>query len=111
MNNCREEIEPSDEVIAQLGFTNDQVAEKKFYRGKGCDHCNNSGYRGRVGLFELMILNDDLREMIMQNASTDDMREQARKYGMVTLRDAGLKNMFEGITTPEEVIRETIVDG
>ena len=110
-NNCREEIEPSDEVIAQLGFTNDQVAEKKFYRGKGCDHCNNSGYRGRVGLFELMILNDDLREMIMQNASTDDMREQARKYGMVTLRDAGLKNMFEGITTPEEVIRETIVDG
>ena len=110
-NNCREEIEPSDDILAQLGYTAAEVADKHFFRGKGCDHCNNSGYRGRVGLFELMILNDHLREMIMQNASTDDMREQAREYGMVTLRDAGLYNMFEGITTPEEVIRETIVDG
>ena len=58
-----------------------------------------------------MILNDHLREMIMQNASTDEMREQAREYGMVTLRDAGLNTLWEGITTAEEVIRETIVDG
>ena len=92
-NNCREEVEPSDEILAQLGFTSEQVAEKSFYKGKGCDQCNNSGYRGRVGLFELMILNDHLREMIMQNASTDEMREQAREYGMVTLRDAGLNTL------------------
>ena len=92
-------------------FDRFQIHEKTFYKGKGCDHCNNSGYRGRVGLFELMILNDHLREMIMQNASTDEMRAQAREYGMVTLRDAGLSKLWEGITTAEEVIRETIVDG
>ena len=110
-NNCREETKPSDEIIAQLGFTADEVAGRAIYKGKGCDHCNNSGYRGRVGLFELMILNDHLREMIMQNASTDAMRDQARDYGMETLRDAGLRTMWDGITTAEEVIRETIVDG
>jgi len=110
-NNCREETEVSDEILAQLGFTAEEVAGKSIYKGKGCDKCNNSGYRGRVGLFELMILNDHLREMIMQNASTDAMREQARDYGMETLRDAGLRTMWDGITTAEEVIRETIVDG
>jgi len=110
-NNCREETEPSEEILAQLGFTADEVAGRAIYKGKGCDHCNNSGYRGRVGLFELMILNDHLREMIMQNASTDAMRDQARDYGMETLRDAGLRTMWDGITTAEEVIRETIVDG
>ena len=110
-NNCREETEPSEEILAQLGFTAKEVAGRSIYKGKGCDHCNNSGYRGRVGLFELMILNDHLREMIMQNASTDAMRDQARDYGMETLRDAGLRTMWNGITTAEEVIRETIVDG
>ena len=109
-NHCREEVEPSSEILAQLGFTSEEITGKTLYRGKGCDHCNNSGYRGRVGLFELMILNDHLREMIMQNASTDDMRNQAREYGMVTLRDAGLHSLWEGITTAEEIIRETTVD-
>ena len=63
-----------------------------------------------MGLFELMMVNDDLRDMIMRNASRDELREAARSYGMVSLRDAGMKAAFEGLTTAEEVIRETILE-
>ena len=86
------------------------MGDKKFFRGAGCDICNNTGYKGRVGLFELMIMNDELREMIMNNSNTDEIRETARGYGMVTLRDAGMSFVHEGTTTAEEVVRETIVD-
>ena len=82
----------------------------KFYRGMGCDVCNNTGYKGRVGLFELMIITDKLRDMIMTNASVDSMRDEARVNGMVTLRDAGMQFINQGVTTAEEVLRETIID-
>jgi type IV pilus assembly protein PilB len=72
--------------------------------------CNSTGYKGRVGLFELMVMNDDLRDMIMHNASRDDLREAARSFGMVSLRDAGMRAAFEGLTTIDEVIRETILE-
>ncbi|MBE74004.1 MAG: pilus assembly protein PilB [Rhodopirellula sp.] len=107
---CREEIEPTEDMLAQLGLKRDTLGDKKFYRGHGCDHCNNVGYKGRVGLFELMIMNDDIRSMIMANKSTDLIRETARKNGMVTLRDAGESFIWDGTTTAEEIIRETIVD-
>jgi len=108
---CREEIEPSDELLFDLQLQRENLAEnQKFYRGRGCEICNNTGYKGRVGLFELMIMNDDIRDLIMSNASVDVLRDAARSYGMVTLRDAGVGYMFDGTTTPEEVIRETIVD-
>jgi type IV pilus assembly protein PilB len=94
-----------------LELSAEQLRGKKFYRGSGCENCNNTGYKGRVGLFELMIMNNEIREMIMQNASTDEIRSVAQKGGMLTLRDAGMKVAFEGITTPEEVVRETIVEG
>ena len=86
------------------------IAGRQFYKGKGCDACNNTGYKGRVGLFELMLMNNDLREMIMQNKTTDELREAARRYGMVSLRDAGMNAIFEGTTTADEVIRETIME-
>jgi len=108
---CREEIRPSTEMLAELQLTQADVADKKFYRGKGCEVCNNTGYKGRVGLFELMIMNEDLREMVIRNASTDDLRDKARSYGMITLRDAGMTNVYAGTTTIEEVVRETIVEG
>jgi type IV pilus assembly protein PilB len=108
--NCREETVPSAEMLADLRMTREDVAGKKFYRGAGCDTCNNTGYRGRVGLFELMILNDDLRDMIVRNAATDELREAARRNGMVTLRDAGMDAVYAGITSVEEVVRETIVE-
>ncbi|HEY1602451.1 MAG TPA: ATPase, T2SS/T4P/T4SS family [Pirellulales bacterium] len=110
-SNCREEVRPAGEMLAELQLTPTDVADKKFFRGKGCDTCNNTGYKGRVGLFELMIMNEDLREMVIRNASTDDIRDKARSYGMVTLRDAGMQAVYGGTTTIEEVVRETIVEG
>jgi type IV pilus assembly protein PilB len=108
---CREETTVSPEVLLDMQLTPDKVVGKKFYRGRGCEACNNSGYRGRRGLFELMIMNDDLREMIMRSASTDELRTAAQSYGMVTLRDAGLNAIFAGDTTVDEVLRETIIEG
>jgi type IV pilus assembly protein PilB len=108
---CREEYVPSKEILDDLELKPEQLKGKKFYRGSGCENCNNTGYKGRVGLFELMIMNNELRELIMQNCSTDELRLAAQKRGMLTLRDAGMKVAFEGITTPEEVVRETIIEG
>lgn len=107
---CREPIEASDRILAQLNMTREDLGDRKFYRGKGCDTCNNTGYKGRVGLFELMIMNDDLREMVVAGASTDELREKAITFGMVTLRTAGMQFAYEGLTTVDEVVRETILD-
>jgi type IV pilus assembly protein PilB len=108
---CREETTVSAEIMADLQLTPRDIAGKKFYRGRGCEACNNSGYRGRRGLFELMVLNDELRDMIMRNASTDDLRDVARGYGMVSLREAGMAGVYAGETTVDEVLRETIIEG
>lgn len=107
---CREETEPDMEVLMELGVSEEVRAQHKFYRGKGCDACNNTGYRGRIGLFELMVMNDDLRDMIMQNATTDDLRAKAQTFGMITLRDYGKQFVFDGFTTADEVVRETVHD-
>jgi type IV pilus assembly protein PilB len=107
---CRDAAEITEDILLDLGLKKDQVKGRKIYRGKGCDLCNNTGYKGRVGLFELMITNDELRDMMMSNASIDALRDAARGHGMVSLRDAGINFMFEGTTTAEEVIRETIME-
>jgi type IV pilus assembly protein PilB len=107
---CREETEPDMEVLMELGVSEEVRAQHKFYRGKGCDACNNTGYKGRIGLFELMVMNDDLRDMIMQNATTDDLRAKAQTFGMITLRDYGKQFVFDGFTTADEVVRETVHD-
>jgi type IV pilus assembly protein PilB len=109
-SNCREEVVPGADVLADLELTTDQTIGKKFYRGRGCEKCNRSGYKGRLGLFELLIMNDELRDLVMRNASTEDLREVARRNGMVTLRDSGMEGIFGGLTTAEEVIRETILE-
>jgi type IV pilus assembly protein PilB len=107
---CKGEMLPSGEELSQLDLTASDVADKTFYQGKGCDDCNHTGYRGRVGLFELMRMNDTLRDLIMRNASTDELRDNARSYGLVSLREAGLTKIYEGLTTIEEVVRETILE-
>jgi type IV pilus assembly protein PilB len=107
---CREEYTPPREVLEDLELTSEQVRGKRFYRGAGCEVCNNTGYKGRVGLFELMIMNDALRDMIMANAQTDEVRTAAIKHGMVSLRQAGIQRCFDGVTTPDEVVRETILE-
>ena len=108
--NCIEEIQPDAYILADLEISTEEALSKKFYSGKGCEKCNNTGYKGRLGLFELMIVNDEMRDLIMRNASTEVLREAARKAGMVTLREAGMDGIFAGDTTAEEVIRETILE-
>lgn len=107
---CSTRIEPSEDLLMELKLTAEDIAGKKFFKGAGCDFCNNAGYKGRVGVFEFMEMSDHIRELIMQGASTDQLREAASERGMVTLRDSGLELMYEGTTTLEEVVRETVVD-
>ncbi len=108
---CREPIEATDTMLMQVGMKREDLNGKQFFRGKGCDACNNTGYKGRVGLFELMMMNDVLREMVVNGSSTDELRDKAKTFGMRTLRESGMNFAFEGMTTLDEVIRETIVDG
>jgi type IV pilus assembly protein PilB len=107
---CREEYTPVREILEDLELTSDMVRGKRFYRGAGCELCNNTGYKGRVGLFELMIITDEIRDAIMGNAQSDELRDLACKQGMVSLRAAGIKACFDGTTTPDEVVRETILE-
>jgi type IV pilus assembly protein PilB len=107
---CREEYTPPREVLEDLELTSEQIRGKRFYRGAGCEVCNQTGYKGRVGLFELMIMNNTLRDMIMANAPTDELRTAAIKHGMVSLRASGIQRCFDGVTTPDEVVRETVLE-
>jgi type IV pilus assembly protein PilB len=109
-SNCREETQVNREVLVDLGLNPDDMADKTFYRGRGCDKCNNTGYKGRIGLFELMILNDDLRDMIMSNCTTDELRDKAESFGMIPLRKYGINYVFQGFTSADEVLRETIAE-
>lgn len=107
---CREQTMPSTETLAQLHLTPEEVIDKKFYRGRGCATCNNTGYKGRSGLFEWMPINDQIRDRINRGASTEKIRDIAMQTGMIPLRESGLEKVFTGVTTIEEVIRETTAD-
>jgi type IV pilus assembly protein PilB len=107
---CRTEFEPSDDLLMELQLPIDVARQYKFYYGKGCQRCNNSGYKGRTGLYEVMDMNDDLRDLISSDASIDDMRALARSQGMTTLRESGLRLIFDGETTIDEVVRETVME-
>ena len=107
---CRTAYDPSEQELMELDLTPEDVAGRQLYRGERCDYCNNSGYKGRTGLFEVMVLDDPMRELIMQSASTQILRGEARKRGMRTLREAGLLAIYDGYTTIDEVVRETMMD-
>jgi type IV pilus assembly protein PilB len=108
--NCRTWYEPTRDQVMELNLTPDEARGKKMAFGEGCDRCNSLGFKGRTGLYELMLINDDLRDMIGRGASTDQLREYAKTRGMRTLREDGLRKLFDGWTTLEEVVRETVVD-
>ncbi len=107
---CRTEFEPSAEMLMELGLRPEEVKGKKFFYGRGCDRCNNTGHKGRTGLYELVIINDDIRDMISNGASTDELRAACLRHGMVGLRESGLRAIYNGVTTIEEVVRETVLD-
>jgi type IV pilus assembly protein PilB len=107
---CRAEFVPTEEVLRDLDLTPEEVRGRTFFFGKGCDQCNNTGYRGRTGIFEIMYLDDLLRALILHESSTNVIREEAKKRGMRTLRDAGLIAIYDGVTTIEEVVRATVTE-
>ncbi len=108
--NCKEEYTPSEQQLMELGLTPEDVAGRTFFYGKGCDYCNHTGYKGRRGIFEVMILDDELRELIMKHASSNVLRQAAKKRGMRSLRESGLLALYDGVTTIEEVVRETLAE-
>jgi len=107
---CKEPYTPKEEELMELNLTPDDVRGRQFMRGRGCDNCHKSGYKGRAAIFEIMTLDDEMRELIMKNASTAILRNHARKRGMRTLRECGILAIYEGITTIDEVVRETVMD-
>ncbi|MHC4497643.1 MAG: type II secretion system ATPase GspE [Planctomycetota bacterium] len=105
---CKTPFEPTESQLTDLSLTPEQIKGKKFYYGRGCDRCNNTGYRGRTAIFEIMVFNDEIRDLIMNQASTNVLRAAAQKAGMKLLRDNGLATIYDGITTIDEVVKETI---
>ncbi|MBL9031870.1 MAG: Flp pilus assembly complex ATPase component TadA [Phycisphaerae bacterium] len=107
---CKEEYSPKEEELMELALRPEDVRGRRFFRGRGCENCNKSGYRGRMAIFEIMVLDDDMRDLIMKEASTSVLRKHARSRGMRSLREAGLLGIYEGQTTIDEVVRETITE-
>lgn len=105
---CKEEYRPSEEALMEINLRPEDVEDKTFYYGRRCDHCNKTGYRGRNAVFEIMKIDGKLRELIMNSKSTEVLRNEAQAAGMRTLREAGILKVFDGITTIEEVVRETL---
>jgi len=105
---CKEEYTPTEEQLMELSLHTEDVQGRNFFRGAGCEYCRGTGYSGRVGLFEIMLLDDDMREMITQRKSTNLLRSASRKRGMRTLRESGLLAIYDGLTTIEEVVSQTI---
>lgn len=104
---CKTAYEPDEGVLSRLGLTPYDIGDKTFYFGKGCADCNNTGYRGRKGLYELLKVSDPIRSLINDKAPNVVLRQKAMELGMSTLRDDGLRCIFEGITTIEEVLKYT----
>jgi type IV pilus assembly protein PilB len=104
---CRATHQPSETLLAQLGLSPGDIGERNFHYGKGCNTCNQTGYKGRKGIYELLTITDPLREMINERAPTLSLKEKAIELGMVTLRQDGLRSIFAGDTTIEEVLKYT----
>ncbi|MFN2386681.1 MAG: type IV-A pilus assembly ATPase PilB [Thermoanaerobaculia bacterium] len=106
---CTEDVETPPQMLIQVGFAPDEVKSLKLKRGRGCERCNSGGYKGRVGLYEVLQFSDEVRDMILSGASSIELRRKAIEEGMVSLRMAGLQKIREGVTTLEEVLRETVL--
>ena len=107
---CKTQFEPSEAQLAELQLTPDDVKGKRFFYGRGCKRCNGTGYRGRTGIFEIMVFNDAIRDLVMNQASTNVLRAAGQKAGMRLLRENGLAAIYNGITTIDEIAKETMME-
>jgi type IV pilus assembly protein PilB len=105
---CKESYKPTEESLMEVNLTPDDVEGKQFFFGRRCDHCNKTGYRGRNAIYEIMKVDTKMRELIMQSKSTEVLRSEAQASGMRTLRESGILKIFDGLTTIEEVVKETL---
>src|SRR5919205_2534580 len=105
---CKQEHQTLQEALIEVGFSAEEAKTLKTYKGKGCSTCNNTGYKGRIGLYEVMEITDEIRELILIGASALELRKKAVHDGMITLRESGLHKIRAGVTTIEEVVRETV---
>ncbi len=106
---CAEEVETPPQMLIQVGFAPDEVKNLEIKRGRGCERCGNSGYKGRVGLYEVLQFSDEIREMVLSGSTSIELKRKAIEEGMVSLRSSGLHKIRGGVTTLEEVIRETVL--
>jgi type IV pilus assembly protein PilB len=104
---CRTPYEPTEAVLSQLGLSPHEIGDKSFYYGQGCQVCNSTGYKGRKGIYELLDMSEPIRELINQRAPGVVMKQKAIELGMTTLREDGLRSIFDGDTTIEEVLKYT----
>ncbi|MBS3906448.1 MAG: Flp pilus assembly complex ATPase component TadA, partial [Syntrophaceae bacterium] len=107
---CREPIKVHPQLLIDLGVSPDEVKAFPVYKGKGCSICNNTGYKGRVGLYEVMAIKEEIKELILSRASTSEVKKEAMRLGMKTLRQSGIVKIRDGLTTIEEVLRSTMDD-
>jgi type IV pilus assembly protein PilB len=105
---CKREYTPTVKELSEIGLKKSDLKKTKFYKGSGCEKCNNTGYKGRTGIFEILVMSDKLRFLVTKRVQTASLREAARKQGMKTLREDGILRVLDGITTIEEVARETL---
>jgi len=107
---CAQPYQPTQAELKALKIDPEQAREAKFQRGKGCPECNNTGYKGRMGIFEIFVVDDEIRQLINQKVSATVLRARAREMGMRTLREDGARKVLAGLTTPQEVLRVTVMD-
>src|SRR5436190_13564503 len=106
---CKEPVEITPQALINLGYKKEEVGTFTVYKGRGCDKCNNTGYKGHVALIEVMTIDDEIRELILSGGTAIDIKRKAAETGMISLRRSGLIKIMDGITTIEEVVRETVL--
>jgi general secretion pathway protein E/type IV pilus assembly protein PilB len=108
--NCTEPYQPTEKELRALNLKTEQIEQANFRKGRGCDKCRDTGYKGRMGIFEIIVLDDEIRRMVNEGISVSELRQRARDLGMRTMREDGIRKVLSGMTTPDEVISTTMGD-
>lgn len=108
-NFCKESVDVPPASLVTVGFKEREARTIKLFKGRGCEQCSDTGYKGRTGLYEVMEIDDDMRELILSGASSIELREKAIENGMISLRMSGLQKIRDGVSSLEEVVRETVL--